>query len=284
MVQDWAWPNQTCLATTTASDATVQVFVHAGETYWVIVDGLTPGAQPGEFTLEISDICEPMCDGRECGGDGCSGVCGHCGALEKCVAHQCVPLAECHPVASLTCDPSGAVGVGTSVSKVSFALSEVSNGMAGSTDEFAGYSCAEVAGADYGAAPEVAFYLTVPEVAFVTVSEAWPAATDIIVLRDVGQGCEDSAQSCLTAGGGEVTFGANPGEVYYLVLASLASPAEPEPKRIAKESRKAGRQEGGRFTGKTYKYSITQLGRTVAAVALRLREEVVIAALSTGVP
>ena len=36
--------------------------------------------------------------------------------------------------------------------------------------------------------------------------------------------------------------------------------------------------------GKTYKYYITQLGRTVAAVALRLREEVVIPALSTGVP
>ena len=49
------------------------------------------------------------------------------------------------------------------------------------------------------------------------------------------------------------------------------------------DARQEGRK-GGRFTGKTYKYSITQLGRTVAAVALRLREEVVIAALSTGVP
>ncbi len=42
-------------------------------------------------------VCEPSCAAKECGDDGCGGVCGTCGGEEICVAGQCT-APECVPV------------------------------------------------------------------------------------------------------------------------------------------------------------------------------------------
>ncbi len=39
--------------------------------------------------------CTPSCGGAECGGDGCGGVCGTCGGSELCQDGQCVPPQSC---------------------------------------------------------------------------------------------------------------------------------------------------------------------------------------------
>lgn len=56
------------------------------------------------------DVCVPQCDGRECGGDGCNGSCGGCAAEERCVAGQCTPL--CVPTCfDLECGGDGCGGI-----------------------------------------------------------------------------------------------------------------------------------------------------------------------------
>lgn len=43
--------------------------------------------------------CEPLCDGKECGADGCGGSCGECAAGFDCLDHLCVDATpnECEP-------------------------------------------------------------------------------------------------------------------------------------------------------------------------------------------
>ena len=52
----------------------------------------------------ISCACEPVCDGRTCGDDGCGGTCGTCGAGALCVAGSCrEDCVECTP-GEMGCD------------------------------------------------------------------------------------------------------------------------------------------------------------------------------------
>ena len=39
-------------------------------------------------------VCQPQCDGKQCGDDGCEGECGQCDPLAQCADGQCVPLCE----------------------------------------------------------------------------------------------------------------------------------------------------------------------------------------------
>ena len=62
----------------------------SGESAYVVVDGwsnVTP--QTGDYTLSVSQ-CTPTCENRECGGDGCNGSCGSCGAKQACSQGHCV--------------------------------------------------------------------------------------------------------------------------------------------------------------------------------------------------
>jgi|GEM_PF-2161109 len=74
-----------------------------------------------QFTLKPATIggylvpCEPQCNGRECGDDGCSGVCGACAAPESCdAAGQCVEDCADLPTAWA---PAGAVDVFAAVAE-----------------------------------------------------------------------------------------------------------------------------------------------------------------------
>ena len=58
---------------------------------------LEEGTSCGEgLTCQAGDcLCEPQCDGRECGDDGCDGSCGGCDAGESCEDGQCTAAGGC---------------------------------------------------------------------------------------------------------------------------------------------------------------------------------------------
>lgn len=51
-----------------------------GEVVLVTIDGADVGGAPsaGPFTIGVAVACDPQCDGKTCGPDGCGGVCGVC--------------------------------------------------------------------------------------------------------------------------------------------------------------------------------------------------------------
>ena len=60
------------------------------------------------------DICQPDCNGKDCGSDGCLGICGVCPANAECTQGKCVPI--CEPdCTGLACgmDPCGKKNCGT---------------------------------------------------------------------------------------------------------------------------------------------------------------------------
>ena len=61
-----------------------------GERVFIVVDGRSSSAHQGGYDLSISE-CTPSCDGSVCGGDGCGGSCGSCGAVEVCSGGSCKP-------------------------------------------------------------------------------------------------------------------------------------------------------------------------------------------------
>ena len=59
-----------------------------------VVDGTGCGLLPGERCVNGSCVCVQLCDGKECGPDGCGGSCGNCmGPQELCVGGTC----QCQP-------------------------------------------------------------------------------------------------------------------------------------------------------------------------------------------
>ena len=62
--------------------------------------------QPGDTGSEV--ICEPDCEGKVCGDDGCGGTCGDCLADQQCTAGACV---ACEPMCDgLECGDDGCGG------------------------------------------------------------------------------------------------------------------------------------------------------------------------------
>ncbi len=60
-----------------------------------VVDGSQCGSLPGERCVGGNCVCVQLCDGKECGPDGCGGSCGNCtGPQEACMDGVC----ECQPV------------------------------------------------------------------------------------------------------------------------------------------------------------------------------------------
>ena len=61
----------------------------AGYPVIIVIDGYYP--ESGEFQLNIERTCIPECDGKDCGDDGCGGVCGECDPGLTCNAQgQCI--------------------------------------------------------------------------------------------------------------------------------------------------------------------------------------------------
>ncbi len=74
------------------------------------VDETDAGNDVGTLDVGISDTdnsdtvtCEPVCDGRECGADGCGGTCGTCADGASCSAGVCAEAAEVNCVGIIQC-------------------------------------------------------------------------------------------------------------------------------------------------------------------------------------
>ena len=140
----------TCLG---AGGAAFDVWLEAETTAWVIIDGLGTGA----YTLTIEGVspspgCEPACEGKACGPDGCGALCGGCSAAELCGA-------DGH------CDPPGqgaSCGVPFVVGTLPFTGSGSTAG-APATYTFDTGVCDGVSGAGGGGAPDEVFAFTPPQ-------------------------------------------------------------------------------------------------------------------------
>jgi len=55
-----------------------------------VVENVEEDGIDGSDISDISDICVPDCNGKECGSDGCGGVCGVCGNNSICSNNKCV--------------------------------------------------------------------------------------------------------------------------------------------------------------------------------------------------
>ncbi len=58
-------------------------------------DGSCGACGEGETCEAGGCVCEPDCDGRECGADGCDGSCGACAPGDACVDGQCECVPQC---------------------------------------------------------------------------------------------------------------------------------------------------------------------------------------------
>ncbi|MCC6620274.1 MAG: hypothetical protein IT385_03415 [Deltaproteobacteria bacterium] len=117
---DCADPNASCLGAqrTGGRTARAPVALGAGEVAYTFVDGAgNSGNSAGRFALGI-DVCEPSCEGRACGDDGCGGSCGACPDDGSCIVepgkcqipYGCPTTARCQAVPGDTCEQAFEVG------------------------------------------------------------------------------------------------------------------------------------------------------------------------------
>jgi len=76
-------------------------------------DGYNCAMFPGSCCIDFAACCtcEPYCDGRECGDDGCGGVCGLCTDGTACEDGRCEPVATdpCTIIGAIGCCKGGSV-------------------------------------------------------------------------------------------------------------------------------------------------------------------------------
>ncbi len=62
----------------------------------------------GQHPMACGD-CDPSCDGKTCGDDGCGGSCGSCGGFEECTEGACVSLCNnlCEEAGATGCNDTG---------------------------------------------------------------------------------------------------------------------------------------------------------------------------------
>jgi len=68
-----------CIAGDEGSAPSVELVMEKGDIVYIVVDGVTV-SDSGSYTFNATELCFPQCDGKECGDDGCDGVCGICAA------------------------------------------------------------------------------------------------------------------------------------------------------------------------------------------------------------
>ena len=78
-----------------------------GQTAFIVVDADSTG---GEYTLNVT-TCAPSCAGKQCGSNGCGGVCGYC---QKLSAFQCSSVGTCLCVPNCYAKKCGGDGCGGS--------------------------------------------------------------------------------------------------------------------------------------------------------------------------
>ncbi len=63
----------------------ISIWLTEGQTYFIVVDGYGNLSSPsGLYTFSLAPACIPACEGKNCGDDGCGGVCGECAKGNVC--------------------------------------------------------------------------------------------------------------------------------------------------------------------------------------------------------
>jgi hypothetical protein len=91
-------------------DEIVELDVKAGMKYFLMVESQPANAGPFTLTVTCHSDCMPVCAGKECGSDGCGGMCGACpGAAPHCADGKCAM--QCTPDCTATaCGDDGCGG------------------------------------------------------------------------------------------------------------------------------------------------------------------------------
>jgi len=113
-----------CLAMATGDDInTLKLETELGQTYYIVVDGTgSLSNYSGSYSLTIEKGCDPQCEEKECGDDGCGDVCGACSGGFICDEDgQCVDTTiengnTCENAWTVTMDPTF-IGVGDTSDK-----------------------------------------------------------------------------------------------------------------------------------------------------------------------
>ena len=175
----------------------------AGQSYFFVVDGYEEGVFEGEGAYTISVDCQPVneliCDdGIDDDGDGLT----DCDDEDDCLGTEACPLPICEPSWDLACGESDAWG----------------NYYSGHTNQIEDYTCSNWSypGPEY----TYTFISPVTKTITVTLTEE-TAATDLMVLAGGGEGLCDPDE-CLAYGFSTVTFDAEAGALYYLVVDGFA--------------------------------------------------------------
>jgi hypothetical protein len=96
VVSGCGFTEETCLGSLVGEsvepDEILEVELAEGQTYYIVVDGLGGLYDTfGSYTLTLDLACQPQCEGKECGDDGCEDVCGECPGGFVCdEAGQCI--------------------------------------------------------------------------------------------------------------------------------------------------------------------------------------------------
>ncbi len=192
---------------------TLTVYLLAGHTYYVIVDGYSAyEALAGTYTLTVAahdpGSCTPDCAGKECGDDGCGGHCGSC----LTAGGTCTPAGLCQaPGAGETCaDPFTLTGDPVTAS----------GDTSGASQDF-GVQAGECPGLDYdrGGASSDHVYAYTPAVDGtydVSLDPSFDAA--LYVVTD----CAAPGASCLggsdNLGPEQVSVSMQAGTTYFLIV------------------------------------------------------------------
>ena len=84
------------------ADSTLTMDVIGGTTYFIIVDGYGGDSGAFDLTVKCQSNCEPQCDGKNCGDDGCWGTCGSCDD-GVCIDGICMSGPGCEPSWDVGC-------------------------------------------------------------------------------------------------------------------------------------------------------------------------------------
>ena len=192
----------TCLGSEySSSDVTVEVKLDAGESALIVVDG-DWSTDEGTYTITVGSPCIPQCDGKQCGDDGCGQDCGPC-TTGFCQDSQCIDLpATCDVVQNVACGET---------------LEDLSNAMPGAVAAFSEYTCQSFSSDDFSKSPESIFLFTSAFDQEVTITGKEDSTLELIVLEDIGGGCEDTAESCVLSTSSSGSFDAKAGVNYYII-------------------------------------------------------------------
>jgi hypothetical protein len=166
-----------------------------GEVVLVTIDGVDRdgAAVSGAYTFSVAEACDAKCDGKECGADGCGGVCGVCSYPRD----LCTTEAKC-------VDPVGMVGNTCESARAIGALPFVGEGdtASGASDDYLldEAQCAGFVAKGMGSADEV-WQFTAPAAGTFEVlvePEAWDA-----IVYVVGS-CGDPVGTCRGASDAQV--------------------------------------------------------------------------------